>query len=73
MGLLARIELSEHEAEELQKDLEAILNYISKLKKAPIKEVEISGKLTNVFRDDEPVEDKSDVKRGEHVKVKHIL
>lgn len=80
MGLLARIEITSHEAQEIQKDLEAILSYVSKLKQAPpssetrpLKEIEVSKILTNVFRNDEPVEDKSDVKKGEHIKVKHIL
>lgn len=73
LALLARIELSVREEKELQKELGAILDYVSQLQKAPVKEIEISGELTNVFRDDEPIEDKSEIKKGEHIRVKHIL
>lgn len=73
MASLARIELTPKEEKELQKDLGLILDYVSKLKETPLKEVEISGGLTNVFRADEPAEDESDVKKGEHIRVKHIL
>ena len=76
LGLLARIELNAGEEKELQKELEAILGYVSKLKEAPIDARQVSGaapEISNVFRDDEPIEDKSEIKKGEHIKVKHIL
>ncbi len=73
LALLARIEIDKKEAEELQKDLGAILDYVSKLKKAPPREIEISATLNNVFREDEPLMDESEIKKGEHFKVKHIF
>jgi aspartyl-tRNA(Asn)/glutamyl-tRNA(Gln) amidotransferase subunit C len=71
--LLARIEMSSSEQQKLQKDLGAILDYVGQLKKAPIKEIEVSEKNSNVFRADEPIIDESDVEKGEYVKVKHVL
>ncbi len=91
LGLLARIEISAREEKELQKELEAILSYVSKLKEAPPSprlrraspsgaEKEISDdfdgdapKILNVFRKDEPLEDKSEIKKGEYIKVRYIL
>jgi len=73
LALLARIELDKKEVEELQKDLGTILDYVSKLKKAPMKEVESSQKISNVFREDEPIIDESEIKKGKHIKVKHIF
>ena len=80
LALLARIEMDKKELEELQQDLEAILSYVSQLKKAPLpplsrtvldnldKALEIS-----VFREDEPINDESGIERGEYIRVKHIL
>lgn len=73
LALLARIEMSPYEQKELQKDLGAILDYVGQLKKAPAREVEKSETLKNVFRDDEPVTDESEIKKGEHIKVKHVF
>ena len=86
LALLARIELDKKEAEELQKDLGAILDYVGQLKKAPVDTYQgpsffkssrtvIDGapEVSNVFREDEPVIDESEIKKGEHIKVKHIL
>jgi aspartyl/glutamyl-tRNA(Asn/Gln) amidotransferase C subunit len=100
MAMLARIEMDKKEAEELQNDLGAILDYVGQLKKAPpatlrppatlcvamragvarragpsssSEEFETSKTPTNVFREDEPVKDESEIKKGEHIKVKHIL
>lgn len=86
LGLLSRIKIGSHEAQELQKGLDAILGYVSKLGKAPVKEVKISeaptpphqnlwcgGKISNVFRKDEPTKDESEVKKGAHIRVKRIL
>ncbi len=83
-SLLARIELGIHEAEELQKDIGAILDYVSRLKEAPPSprlrrarpsdtEETLAPKISNVLRNDEPAKDESAVRKGEHVKVKHIL
>ena len=36
IAMLARIELNNKETEELQKDLGAILDYVSQLQKAPV-------------------------------------
>lgn len=81
MALLARIELDKKETEKLQKDLGAILNYVSQLKEAPLKKEETASipvgpkapKLSNIFRKDEPISDQSDLQRGDYIKVKHIL
>ena len=73
LALLARIELSAREEKELQKELGAILDYVSQLKKAQVKEIEVSEKISNVFRGDETVKEEADIKKGEHIKVKHIL
>lgn len=80
MADLARIEMSPSEQKELQKDLRAILDYVGQLKKAPVDARQGPSffkssrtVLNNVFREDEPIEDKSDVKKGEHIRVKHIL
>jgi aspartyl/glutamyl-tRNA(Asn/Gln) amidotransferase C subunit len=81
LALLARIEIGTDEAKELQKDLGAILDYVSKLKEVPVDALTDVGrptgvkapKIFNIFRDDEPVNDEPDIKHGEHVRVKHIL
>ena len=80
LALLARIELSGREEKELQKELGAILDYVSHLKKAPVREIKVSTpkeakapEILNVFRGDETVKEEADIKKGEHIKVKHIL
>ncbi len=71
--------MSPSEQKELQKDLGAILDYVGQLKKAPPKSetgpTEEGGvpEISNVFREDEPINDESEIKKGEHIKVKHIL
>jgi len=52
---LARIELGEAEKEELQKELGSILDFVSKLKKTEVGEIQAGGRIfeeTNVFRED---------------------
>jgi len=74
LGLLSRIKIGDREAEELQKSLDAVLGYVSKLSKVATKEAEISAPgISNVCRKDEALKDESELKRGEHIKVKHIL
>lgn len=80
LAMLARIEMDKKELEELQKDLGHILDYVGQFKKAPpageagpAKEIETSEKISNVFREDEPIIDESEIKKGEHIKVKHIF
>lgn len=73
MALLARIEMSPSEQKELQKDLGRILDYVGQLKKAPVRKIETSVTLKNVFREDEPLMDESEIKKGEYIKVKHIF
>lgn len=56
LAQLARIELNQTEQKELQKDIEAILNFVSKLKELPVEEVEGSSHIleqVNSFREDE--------------------
>ncbi|KKS16495.1 MAG: Aspartyl/glutamyl-tRNA(Asn/Gln) amidotransferase subunit C [Parcubacteria group bacterium GW2011_GWB1_41_6] len=52
---LARIELGEAEKKELQKELGSILDFVSKLKKTEVGEIQAGGRIfeeTNVFRED---------------------
>lgn len=54
---LSRMEIKEEEKEKLSKDLESILNYVSKLNEVQIGETEpMTGGsfLANVVREDEP-------------------
>ncbi len=74
LGLLSRIKMTSHEAQEFQRGLGSILGYVSKLGKVSIKEAEASVSLiSNVFRKDEPIKDESEVQKGEHIRVKRIL
>ncbi len=80
MAMLARIELDKKEAEQLQKDLGAVLDYVGQLKKAPVDARQGPSffkssrtVLNNVFREDEPIIDESEIKKGEHIKVKHVF
>ncbi len=73
LAMLARIEMDKKELEELQKDLGQILDYIGQLKKAPTREIKTSETIKNVFREDEPISDESEIKKGEHIRVKHIF
>ncbi len=74
LGLTRRIKMTSHEAQEFQKGLDSILGYVSKLGKVSTKEAEVSASLiSNVFRKDEPIKDESEVKKGEHIRVKRIL
>ncbi len=55
LGHLARIELSEEEKEKLKKDIEKILEYISKLNEINTENISPTYHvlpLSNVFRDD---------------------
>lgn len=52
---LARIELTEAEKKELQKELDSILHFVSKLKEADIGEIQAGSHIleeNNVFRED---------------------
>ena len=74
LGLLSRIKLSSREAQELQKGLDAILGYVSKLGKVSTKEAEFStSSISNIFRKDEPIQDESEIQKGAHIRVKRIL
>ena len=50
---LARLNVPEAELDQLAKDLESILGYVSELKNAPVAEVAEDHKLINVLREDE--------------------
>ncbi len=74
LGLLSRIKITSHEAQELQKGLDSVLGYVSKLGKVSTKEAEVSASsISNVFRKDNPAKDESEIKKGEHIRVKRIL
>lgn len=54
---LARINLSEEEANAFQKQLDDVLNYVEKLRRADVSHVEATAHalpIFNVFREDEP-------------------
>ncbi len=88
LALLARIKLTSLEKEKLQKEFEKILDYVSQLKKADIRnvsdrEASKTTDLENIMREDgdgyEPGEfsekllkEVPAVERG-YIKVKHIL
>lgn len=59
---LARIEIGEEEASNLQKDLDKILDYVDELKQVDTENLEgvahVTG-LNNIYREDEP-KDKDD-------------
>lgn len=88
LALLARIKLAPKEKEKLQKEFEAILNYVSKLKEVDVegigdKEASETINLENVMRDDENFHKAGEfsedllkeMPRAEkgYAKVKHIL
>ncbi len=74
LGLLSRIKITDSEAHELQKGLDSVLGYVSKLSKVSTKEAGVPAfSISNVFRKDEPVKDESEIKKGEHIRVKRIL
>lgn len=88
LALLARIKLAPKEKEKLQKEFEAILNYVSKLKEVDVegigdKEASETMNLENVMRDDENFHKAGEfsedllkeMPRAEkgYTKVKHIL
>ncbi len=86
LGLLSRIKITSREAQELQKGLDSILGYVSKLKKVPIDAHQGPSFLKssrtvfggasenfNVFRKDEPIKDESEITKGAHIRVKRIL
>lgn len=50
---LARLNVPEEELDQLAKDLESILGYVSELKNAPISEMVEEHKLINVLREDQ--------------------
>ena len=56
------------------------MDYVSRLKEAEIREIAISmpketkaPEILNIFRGDETVKEEADIKKGEHIRVKHIL
>jgi len=55
LAKLSRISLTEDEKDKIQKDLDAVLEYISQLKNAPVLDKEVSDIYgnKNVFREDE--------------------
>lgn len=88
MAFLARIKFDSKEKEKLQKEFEAILDYISKLKEAGVgeindREASKTTDLENIVREDEdshkPAEFSEDLLKGVpeiergFVKVKHVL
>lgn len=88
LAKLARIKLNSGESEKLQKEFEAILGYVSKLDEADLSSLEnetvasVEGNK-NVLREDESAGEiknygeklleSSVLKRGNHIKVKHVF
>lgn len=88
LAQLARVEISDEEAESLTHEFEVILDYVSEVKKAPTTTKEHPNKLENVGvfnvmrEDSEPHESglhteellsQAPVREGDYVKVKQIL
>lgn len=72
---LAKLKLTEKEAEKIKKDLSAILDYMEKLKKADVSEIEEtshSAPVKNIMRADEISKFTKKLIDG-HLKVKSIL
>lgn len=84
LGELARIEIEENELEKIRKDLANVLDFVSKLKNAPVSEIkETDIQIFNVFREDRDarkegecskdlLEQAPDIERG-FIKVKKIF
>jgi aspartyl-tRNA(Asn)/glutamyl-tRNA(Gln) amidotransferase subunit C len=83
LGDLARIDVSEAEAEEFKKDLDSILAYVDMVQKADVGDVEENHMVKNVVREDENMipagthtedilREAPDTKNG-FIKVKKIL
>lgn len=83
---LSRIEMTDAEKEEIQKDLESILGYVSELQEVAAQEPPVAeriGMLKNVMRDDsdphpertftQEIIDSAPMSEGDFVKVKKIL
>lgn len=78
---LARLELSETEIGNMQKDLSAILDYFNLLKKAPKPANMEKATVENVLRKDEPASDnlaailieQAPDKKDGYIKVKQVL
>lgn len=80
---LARLELSESEIEKMQKDLSAILDYFSLLKKAPKEEIILEKIKENAARKDEILQKRATLandlilgapdKKDGYIKVKAVL
>ncbi len=54
LGRLARISISEEEAESLMKDIPSVLEYVSTVNEIAAMPVKEPGPVHNVFRADEP-------------------
>ena len=86
LARLARIEVSEEEAESLTQEIGSILNYISEIKSADVSDSETDSgdfALKNIFREDgephasrefsEAILNQAPAREGDYFKVKKIL
>jgi aspartyl-tRNA(Asn)/glutamyl-tRNA(Gln) amidotransferase subunit C len=80
---LARVRLSDEEAEALSKEMDSILDYVGQIKNASVEDEVLVPVLKNVMREDEPLnkddEYTEDIlnnapsRQGRFLKVKKIL
>jgi len=80
---LARMKLSENEAEDFTKELDSILDYVSQIKDSTTEDIEVVPILRNIMRDDVPKNADSEytedilnnapAREGNFLKVKKIL
>ena len=86
LAKLARIDVSDSEAESLTKEIDSILDYVSEIKSADVSDMEMNAEdyaLKNVFREDgephasgafsEAILSQAPSKEGNYFKVKKIL
>lgn len=80
---LARIKITDEEAEHLSSELDSILDYVGQIKSANPDRTESQPKLKNVFREDEPQNEDNEYtedilnnapkRNGRYIEVKKIL
>ncbi|MBI1974662.1 MAG: Asp-tRNA(Asn)/Glu-tRNA(Gln) amidotransferase subunit GatC [Candidatus Zambryskibacteria bacterium] len=83
LAKLARIDVSDEEAENLAKELGSILNYVSEIKSVDVSEGSTGFTLKNVFRSDseshpsgqftDAILAQAPSREGDYIKVKKIL
>jgi len=73
LSQLARIKIGEKETKSLQKDLEKILDFVSKLKEVEIVASTSDVDAKNVMREDKETHKTEEYALKEYIKVKKVL